>query len=191
MTLEKLNIEELVELRTKMILEKKSTKEINFIIDKKEREYISSINEDTSATGGPAGSSMGGGVFSGGVAYSSAGGGMGPVVNAQPSSLAGSTIGSDWSGHGGTIGSGDVSNPFPGGGNLYQKSNIDMGKDHGARTGKKKRVKKLDLKALRNTFAKRQDFTTTASPKKVMNFDDFQKSNVNKYYLNLNQIYMK
>ena len=115
MKLNQLTIEELVELRTQMILEKKSTKQINQIIDKKEKEYIYSIIEDTSATGGPAGAVSGGDVGSGGVAFANAGiGGMGAVTAAQPSSYAGSTIGNNWSGNGGTIGSGDISNPlFP------------------------------------------------------------------------------
>ena len=49
------------------------------------------INEDTSATGGLAV------------------GGMGAVVSAQPSGLAGATIGTNWSSSGGTEGSGDIS----------------------------------------------------------------------------------
>lgn len=184
MELSKLNIEELVKLRTTLILEKKSTKEINEMIDKKEEEYVASLKEDTSGTGGPGGAVSGGGVGSGGIAFSNAGiAGMGNIVASQPSSLAGSTIGNNWSDNGGTIGSGDVSFPFPSGGkNLYQKSPIKtMGKQHGARTGKKSRVKPLDLKALKNTFSKRQDYTTNAtSTKKVMNFDDFTKSNLTK-----------
>jgi hypothetical protein len=194
MKLNQLTIEELVELRTQMILEKKSTKQINQIIDKKEKEYIYSIIEDTSATGGPAGAVSGGDVGSGGVAFANAGiGGMGDVTSAQPSSYAGSTIGSNWANHGGTIGSGDISNPFPGPDKLYQKTPVkEMGKNHGARTGKKSRVKKLDLKSLR-TLAKKQDYTTSAEPKgkRVMNFDDFQKqglSKVTKVKENLNQI---
>jgi hypothetical protein len=58
-----------------------------------------------------------------------------------------------------------------------------MGSNHGARTGKKSREKKLDLKALKNVFDKRQDFTAGQSKngeKKVMNFDDFQKNDINK-----------
>lgn len=183
MKLNQLTLEKLVELRTKMILEKKSTKEINFIIESKEREYANSLIEETSATGGPAGSAGGGGnCFSGGVAYGNGGiGGMGPVTGSQPSTLAGSTIGSDWSGNGGTVGSGDVANPFPGGDRIYQKSHIDMGKSHGARTGKKKRVKKLDLKALKNVFSTKQDYTVGSEhkSKRIMNFDSFQKQSLN------------
>jgi hypothetical protein len=54
MKLNQLSIEELVELRTQMVLEKKSTTQINRVIDEKEREYVKLLLEDTSATGGPA-----------------------------------------------------------------------------------------------------------------------------------------
>ena len=47
MNLTQMSIEELVELRTKMILEKKNIKEINSIIESKEREYVEYIMEDT------------------------------------------------------------------------------------------------------------------------------------------------
>jgi hypothetical protein len=188
MNLKSLDIEKLVELRTKMILEKKSTKEISEVIDLKEREYAKSLVEDTSATGGPAGAVAGSNVGSGGVAMANAGiAGMGSVVGPQPSSLSGSTIGPAWSDHGGTLGSGDVSIPFPVGGKnfMYQKAPAgEMGKSHGPRTGKKSRVKKLDLKTLKNVFAQRQDFTTGSEKpvksKKVLNFDDFQKNDFNK-----------
>jgi hypothetical protein len=127
------------------------------------------LNEDTSATGGPSV------------------GGMGDVVNAQPSGLAGQTIGPSWASHGGTVGSGDVSVPYnPSGSNrVFQKIPVPaMGQDHGARTGKKSRVKKLDLKALKDVFAKKQDYTAGQGnadrATKVMNFEDFAKSDVNK-----------
>jgi hypothetical protein len=119
------------------------------------------ILEDTSATGGPAV------------------GGMGAVVSAQPSGLAGATIGTNWASGGGTSGSGDVSIPYnPGGANRMQQKIPVMGKDHGARTGKKSRTKKLDLKALKSAFAKRQDFTAGEGDgkKKVMDFNDFLKN---------------
>jgi len=59
-----------------------------------------------------------------------------------------------------------------------------MGKDHGPRTGKKSRVKKLDMKALKDVFAKRQDFTDGEGEReqgikgkgKVMNFNNFLKN---------------
>ena len=123
--------------------------------------------EDTSATGGPAGSV----------------GGMGAVVNAQPSGLAGQTIGTNWASGGGMAGSGDISVPYnPSGANRMQQKIPVMGSNHGPRTGKKSREKKLDLKALKSAFAKRKDFTagqTKNGEKKVMSFDDFKKDDVN------------
>jgi hypothetical protein len=138
-------------------------------IDYKEK-LILEEEEETSATGGPAVS-----------------GGMGAVVSSQPSGLAGATIGTSWASGGGTMGSGDVSIPYnPSGANrMQQKIPVQtMGKDHGARTGKKSRVKKLDLKALKDVFAKRQDFTSgegereqgTKGAGKVMNFNNFLKN---------------
>ena len=137
---------------------------IENIILEKER-----VLEDTSATGGPAVS-----------------GGMGAVVSAQPSGLAGATIGTNWASGGGTTGSGDVSVPYnPSGANrVFQKFPAPQGKDHGARTGKKSRVKKLDLKALKDVFTKRQDFTAGEGEReqgikgagKVMNFNNFLKN---------------
>ena len=130
-------------------------------------QYIpSEMNEDTSATGGPAV------------------GGMGAVVSANPSSFAGSTIGTSWSSGGGTVGSGDVSVPYNAGGQrVVQKIPAPMGKGHGANTGKKSRTKKLDMKALKDIFAKRQDYTAGEGnadrPSKVMSFDAFQKDDIN------------
>lgn len=107
------------------------------------------------------------------------------VVASQPSSLAGSTIGTNWSSNGGTTGSGDISHPYnPGGGPLVsQKVPVQMGTNHGGRTGKKTRKKRMTMKTLqqlRNTLSQKQDFTKTGEPKsKVMNFDNFQKANLN------------
>lgn len=128
----------------------------------------SKILEDTSATGGPAVSS-----------------GMGAVVSSQPSGLAGATIGTNWASGGGTTGSGDVSIPYnPSGANRVFQKIAAQGQNHGARTGKKSRVKKLDLKALKDIFAKRQDFTAGEGEReqgikgkgKVMNFNNFLKN---------------
>ena len=128
----------------------------------------SKILEDTSATGGPAVSS-----------------GMGAVVSAQPSGLAGATIGTNWASGGGTTGSGDVSIPYnPSGANRVFQKIAAQGQNHGARTGKKSRVKKLDLKSLKDIFAKRQDFTAGEGEReqgikgkgKVMNFNNFLKN---------------
>lgn len=189
MNLTKLNIEELVELRTKMILEKSNIDHINRIILEKEEEYSQFIIEDVSATGGPAGAVSGGGaVYSGGVSMANASiPGAGPVVSAQPSSFAGSTIGSAYTKGGGKDGSGDIAVPYNAGGGskMFQKVPVkEMGADHGPRTGKKSRQKKLSLKTIKNIFAQRQDFTAdqggAPKPKKVMNFDDFAKSDLDK-----------
>jgi hypothetical protein len=128
----------------------------------------SNLLEDTSATGGPAVSS-----------------GMGAVVSSQPSGLAGATIGTNWASGGGTTGSGDVSIPYnPSGANRVFQKIAAQGQNHGARTGKKSRVKKLDIKALKDIFAKRQDFTAGEGEReqgikgkgKVMNFNNFLKN---------------
>lgn len=132
-------------------------------------EYLKSFEEifETSATGGPVVS-----------------GGMGAVVSAQPSGIAGQTIGQNWASKGGgSDGSGDVGVPYnPSGTNrLFQKVPA-MGKSHGARTGKKSREKKLDLKALRDAFNKKKDFEPNqkdGSRKKVMDFNDFLKKDIN------------
>jgi hypothetical protein len=163
--MEKLNLIELYKIKSRMIKE-------GLINDMMYHEIVEAIQnkenmilEDTSATGGPAVS-----------------GGMGAVVSAQPSGLAGATIGPNWASGGGTTGSGDISVPYnPSGANrVFQKIPAPMGKNHGPRTGKKSRVKKLDLKSLRDVFAKRQDFTDgqgeTKGKKKVLDFNDFLKN---------------
>jgi hypothetical protein len=117
--------------------------------------------------------------------------GMGAVVAAQPSGLAGATIGTSWGSGGGTTGSGDVSFPYnPGqtsisGGTMDRtqvnkmQQKFPMSKNHGSRTGKKSREKKLDMKALKDVFAKKQDYTKDGEKKpKVMNFNDFIKNDI-------------
>ena len=107
--------------------------------------------------------------------------GMGSVVSAQPSGLAGQTIGPNWASNGGTTGSGDISAPYnPSGSNrVFQKIESPMGKDHGARTGKKSRKKKLDLKTIRDMMTKsksNKDGEKKSGEKKVMNYNDFLKN---------------
>lgn len=120
--------------------------------------------ENTSATGGPSVS------------------GMGPYVNSQPSSIPGVTSGPNWVNTGGSAGDGSIAVAFnPTGNNrMFQKIESPMGKDHGPRTGKKSRVKKIDLKSLKDIFAKRQDFTDgqgdTSGKKRVLDFNDFLKN---------------
>lgn len=125
------------------------------------------LESDTSATGGLAV------------------GGMGAVVSAHTSALAGATIGTNWSSSGGTEGSGDISAQYnPGGLDHKLQQKIPMSKGHGPRTGKKSREKKLDLKEIKNVLSKRQDYTKGSSKasdeKKIMSFDDFEKSEINR-----------
>jgi hypothetical protein len=128
-------------------------------------EYKESLMIETSATGG--------------LSVGSAG-----DVSAQPSGLAGSTIGTNWASGGGTEG-GYLSVPYnPSGSNrVFQKLPAPMGKEHGPRTGKKSRQKRLDLKALKAAFAKRQDYTAgegeVKKDKKVLDFNDFMKNDFN------------
>jgi hypothetical protein len=118
-------------------------------------------NETTSAVGGPSG-------------------GMGAVVSAQPSGLAGQTIGTSWASNGGTTGSGDISVPYnPGGSNRVFHQIPSQGKNHGPRTGKKSRKKNIDLKQLKKFLDKSKDDDNVKSGK-VMNYDDFVKKNINK-----------
>ena len=133
----------------------------------KDFENYTLLESDTSATGGLAV------------------GGMGAVVSAQPSALAGATIGTNWSSSGGTEGSGDISAQYnPGGLDHKLQQKIPMSKGHGPRTGKKSREKKLDLKEIKNVLSKRQDYTKGSSKasdeKKIMSFDDFEKSEINR-----------
>jgi hypothetical protein len=112
----------------------------------KDFENYTLLESDTSATGGLAV------------------GGMGAVVSAQPSGLAGATIGTNWYSSGGTEGSGDISAQYnPGGLDHKLQQKIPMSKGHGPRTGKKSREKKLDLKAIKNVLSKRQDYTKGSS----------------------------
>ena len=120
----------------------------------------------------------------------SSGDGMGSVISSQPSGLAGSTIGTNWSSNGGTTGSGDVSFPYnPGLTSISSgtpqvnrpSQKMPMGKNHGGRTGKNSREKKLDMKSLKSMFAKKQDYTKDGEKKsKVMSFDSFIKNDITK-----------
>lgn len=133
------------------------------------------INEDTSSTGG---SSISGSVpSSGGVALANTSiSGMGPVQSSQPSSFPGALNGTNWINGGGESGSGDITVPYnPSGANrMFQKIPSPMGKNHGAKTGKKSREKKLDLKNLRDMLKNRPK----SGGGKIMNFDNFAKKDI-------------
>lgn len=121
------------------------------------------VLEDTSATGG----------------LSVSGG-----VSGQPVGLAGQTLSTNWASGTGKEGGGYLNVPYnPGGANRMQQKIPVMGLNHGPRTGKKSREKRLDLKAIRASFKKRKEDSTTNTSipgeKKVMSFDDFEKSDIN------------
>lgn len=169
--------------RHRMMTEGRDVSEINRTIRRLEADYGRYLAEDTSATGGPAGAVAGSSVGSSGVAMANASiAGMGAVVSPQASSLAGSTMGPSFAAGGGKAGSGDVSFPFPVGGRnpMYQKA--EMGKSHGAMTGKKSRKKRLGMKQLRDILSRKQDYTAGAERKlpKVMNWQDFHKSEMDR-----------
>ena len=110
-------------------------------------------------------------------------------VFARPSGrsgLGGQTIGTSWASGGGDEDPGQINIPYnPSGSNrVFQKiAAPEMGKNHGAHTGKKTREKKLDMKTLKSMFAKRQDYTAGEGevdrPSKVMSFDNFAKDDIN------------
>lgn len=177
--MEKLSIIELLIIKNKLIKEgNRDEKLMNDVL-----KYISikerMILEETSAVGGPSV------------------GGMGAVVNAQPSGLAGTTIGTNWSSYGGKGGSGDpsaksagiayqqpagsIATPYNPSGSNRVFQDVEMGKNHGAMTGKKTRKKKISMKSLKDIFTKRADFMAGQEKgKKVMNFDDFKKDDITK-----------
>lgn len=162
--MENLSLMELYQIKWRIIENNLQDDELYDYIIESIKTKESKLLEDTSATGGPSV------------------GGMGAVVNAQPSGLAGATIGTNWASGGGSAGSGDVSVPYnPSGSNrVFQKMPVPMGKDHGPRTGKKSRQKRLDMKTLKNIFSKRQDYTSgegeVKKSSKVMNFNNFLKN---------------
>lgn len=163
-----LTLNELYNYYETMISENYSQKDIdwlNEIIVEKENQLL----ENTSATGTSGGGSTG-------VALSNATtAGMGGVVSPQPSAFPGALNGTDWASGGGKSGSGDIGVPYnPSGKNrVFQKVPAPMGKGHGARTGQKTRKKRLNMKALQDIFKKGKESTGS---RKVMNFNDFEKS---------------
>ena len=128
-----------------------------------------SINEDTSSTGGPAGSVSGGNVSSIPTSMDS---------NSQPSSLSGQTVDPAYTNNGGYI-----SNPLnmgTGKANVYQKEPTGERKSREHRSvGERKSRSGVAKAALKNIlFNKDQDFTAgegEVKQPKVMNFSDFEK----------------
>ena len=133
---------------------------------------VISLLEFTSATGGPASSSLG--VGSIGVEVGRTG--VGPVPSSQPSRASGAINGQNWINQKKTQ-STDIEVPFnPSGPNRIFQKIPAMSKNHGSRTGKKSRIKGIDLMTMKNLLKnknKQNDMKPRTS--KVMNFDDFQK----------------
>lgn len=103
------------------------------------------------------------------------------VSGGPASGLAGQTLSTNWASGTNKVSDGTLDVAYnPGGVNrVFQKMSAPMGSNHGARTGKKSREKRLDLKHLRNVLSKKKDFTPTSSDKKIMSFDNFEKDKIN------------
>jgi len=178
---ENISLEELFELRSKLILKGENVDIITEKIMEMESEYVSYILEDT-ASGGPSGAAGAStvGYGGGGVAYADASiGGMGSVVSPQPSIFTGVTTEPGYSMGGGKVGSGDISVPYNPGGRkkVFQKVPVDN------RKGTNKRRKNKMIQGLKNIFSQKQDYTAgqgQPKPSKVMNFDNFSKASINK-----------
>jgi hypothetical protein len=145
------------------------------LISKKEQ-----LLEDTSATGGPAGSVGSSSVGYGGSGVSLANAtipGMGPVQSSTPSHFPGALTGVNWISGGGKSGSGDISVPYnPSGANrVFQKipsfSKNKKNSDPNVIT-KKSRTKGIDMKGLRDQLKNKK------SSGKIMNFNDFEKKDI-------------
>jgi hypothetical protein len=154
--MEKLSLIDLYQIKSRLIKESMTEEPIWFEVLESIKEIEDRIIEDTSATGGP---------------FVSGGGGM----SGNPVDLGKTPLGPKWA-SGSTDDKGYIDVPYnPSGTNRMMQRIPVMGKDHGARTGKKSREKRLDIKALRAALAKRKDFERRDGEKKVMNFDNFAK----------------
>jgi hypothetical protein len=193
----KIKLQELFQIREDLIIEGKNINEINKLIEEAEYDYIDSIFEDVSATGGPAGAAGAAsiGISGMGVAYGSATtAGMGPVSSPQPSSFSGVTTDPGYSAGGGKSGSGDISIPYSA--TISSKDSpkkIISQKGDGLNKGNKNRRKGKVLAGLKQALKSRKDFTsgqggtpnysaTTPAPKspKIMSWDNFTKDKMNK-----------
>lgn len=147
---------ELYQIKSRLIKESMTEEPIWFEVLESIKVIEDKMVENTSATGGP---------FVGG------GGGM----SGNPVDLGKTPLGPKWA-SGSTNDKGYINVPYnPSGADRMMQRIPVMGKDHGARTGKKSREKRLDIKALRAALAKRKDFERKDGEKKVMSFDNFTK----------------
>jgi hypothetical protein len=191
----KFKLEELFQIRENLILEGKSITKINRIIEEAESDYINSIFEDVSATGGPAGAAGAAsiGISGMGVAYGNATtAGMGPVSSPQPSSYTGVTTDPGYSAGGGKIGSGDVSIPYSATiSSQDSPKKIISQKGDPLNKGKKDRRKSKVIAGLKQALKSRKDFTagqggvpkysapTQPKEPKIMSWDNFTKDKIN------------
>ena len=126
-----------------------------FTQEKNEPEVILPIMEDGDACANASGS------------------GMGAVVSAQPSTNSGVTTEPGYSAGGGTIGSGDISNPMNG-------NNIRKTSPRNNSRRRKRMVASLkNFKSQKDAAEKEEDQGTVKS-KKIMNFDSFSKNKFDK-----------
>jgi hypothetical protein len=157
--MESLTIIELYQIKSRLIKESMIGDTIWFEV----LESIKVIEDrifETSATGGPV---VGGG------------GGM----TGNPISLGKTPLGPKWASGGGDD-KGYINIPYnPGGDDRMMQRVPVMGNNHGPRTGKKTREKRLDINAIRKSLAQRKDFQRKEGEKKVMNFDNFSKDEIN------------
>lgn len=141
-----------------------------------------SLLENTSATGGPAGSAGASsvGVGSAGVALANATtAGMGGVASSTPSHFPGALTGTAWITGGGREGSGDIAVPYnPSGANRVFQKIAAPGQNKTRKESdpnvitKKSRVKPLNIKTLKELLKDKKPSG------KVMNFSDFEKKDV-------------
>ena len=160
--MENLSIIELYQIKSCLIKESMTNEPIweELLLEIKRLEEKIFNESDTSATGGPF---IGGGGMSG-----------------NPVDLGKTPLGPKWASSS-TNDKGYIIVPYnPSGADRMMQRIPVMGKDHGARTGKKSREKRLDIKALRDALAKRKDFERKDGEKKVMSFDNFTKDEFNK-----------
>lgn len=159
--MEKLSLIELYQIKSRLIKESMTEEPIWYEVLESIKVIEDKIVENTSATGGP---------FVGG------GGGM----SGNPVDLGKTPLGPKWA-SGSTNDKGYINVPYnPSGADRMMQRISVMGKDHGARTGKKSREKRLDIKALRAALAKRKDFERKDGERKVMSFDNFTKDDLSR-----------
>ena len=161
-------------------------KKLNEALSREELTLLLSLIEEkekiieTSATGGP--SINVGSPYAGGTSLSRPGSRVGPVTPSNPPSTSTTLNGPNWIN--GDQETGDLNTPYnPSGNNrTFLKTPAPMGRNHGSKTGKKSREKKLDMRALRDILKQKKSGSTmepTDRPKKVMSFDNFLKTDMN------------